>query len=263
MVKTKYDFGDCRKLMKKIKSNTIRMVVTSPPYNLKKNYGMYSDDVHLEEWKALINTTMKEVHRVLTDDGSFFLNVSPIPNKKTKEIIPLDSIAWELGKKNGFYLRNKIVWHFNNMQNCINRLSGRWEAVLWFVKDINNYVFNLKDVKIPCITKRDKRFDTKAGRNPTDVWYFDRVNNVTKKRLGIENHPCVYPVTMIERIIKMSTNKNDWVLDPFVGSGTTLIAAKRLERNSIGYELDNKFKKMIIQRIDNETSQKTVKDVFE
>ena len=249
MIETKYKFGNCLELMKSLKTNSIKMVVTSPPYNLSKNYGLYADDVHLDEWKKLIDKSMKEVHRVLTKDGSFFLNVSPVPDKKTKEIIPLDCIAWQLGKKNGFFLRNKIVWHFNNMQNCVQRLSGRWEAVLWFVKDIDNYVFNLKEIKIPCITKKDKRFNVNAGRNPTDVWYFDRVNNMTKKKLGLENHPCIYPAQMIERIIKMSTNKGDWILDPFVGSGTTLIVAKTLERHSIGYELNKKFEKLIKTRL--------------
>ena len=255
MVQSICKFGDCRDLIKNIKSTSIRMAVTSPPYNLNKSYGLYADDIHISEWKKLIDESMKEIYRVLTKDGSFFLNVSPVPDKKTKEIIPLDSIAWALGKRNGFRLRNKIIWHFNNMQNCVNRLSGRWEAVLWFVKDLNNYVFNLHDIKIPCITKNDKRFDANAGRNPTDVWYFDRVNNMTKKKFGLEDHPCIYPADMIERIIKMSTNKGDWVLDPFVGSGTTLVAAKKLERNSIGFEIDPKFEKLIKKRIGKETSQ--------
>jgi DNA modification methylase len=255
MVETKYEFGDCRKLIKKLEGNSIRMAVTSPPYNLGKDYGQYTDNVHLEEWKSLINDIIKEIYRVLTPDGSFFLNVSPIPDRKTKEIIPLGSIAWEIIKKNGFSLRNMIVWHFNNMQNCVIRLSGRWENILWCVKDLNNYVFNLKDVKIPVITKNDKRFDSNSGRNPTDVWYFDRVNNMTKKKLGIEKAPCVYPIPMIERIIKMSTQKGDWVLDPFVGSGTTLVTCKRLGRNSVGYELDKDYKEIIEKRLRNEASQ--------
>lgn len=254
MVETKIEIGDCRTLLKKLKDNSIKMAVTSPPYNLRKDYGLYADNVHIEEWKNLIDDVMKEIHRVLTPDGSFFLNVSPIPDKKTKEIIPLDSIVWEIGKKNGFHLRNKIIWHFNNMQNCVIRLSGRWEAVLWFVKDLNKYVFNLKDIKIPVITKNDKRFDANTGRNPTDVWYFDRVNNMTKKRLGIEKAPCVYPTDMIERIVIMSTHKNDWVLDPFVGSGTTLVVCKRLDRNSIGFEIDKGYEDVIKKRLKNEAS---------
>jgi adenine-specific DNA-methyltransferase len=249
MSETKIMIGDCTKELKKLDSKSVRLAVTSPPYNLRKDYGLYMDNVGIDDWKALIKNTLSEVHRVLTDDGSFFLNVSPIPDKKTKEIIPLDSIAWELGREAGFYLRNKIVWHFNNMQNPTKRLAGRWEAVLWFVKDLNNYVFNLEDVKIPCITKNDKRFKAESGRNPTDVWFFHRVNNMTKKKLGLTSHPCIYPNEMIERIIKMSSNEGDWVLDPFVGSGTTMLVAKKLNRHSIGIEINKEYGDLINQRL--------------
>jgi len=169
-------------------------------------------------------------------------------------------------KKQGFFLRNKIIWHFNNMQNCVNRLSGRWEAILWFVKDINNYVFNLEKIRVPYITKNDKRLEGGTGRNPTDVWsfdnpetdfwYFNRVNNMTKSKLGLTEHPCIYPLPMIERIIKMSSNVGDIVLDPFLGSGTTLVAAQKLDRKGIGFELDSKFEKVILKRLEQEATSK-------
>ena len=143
-----------------------------------------------------------------------------------------------------------ITWTFNNMQNCVNRLSGRYENILWGVKDLNNYIFNLDDIRIPYITQNDKRL-TGDGRNPTDVWYFDRVNNMTKQKLNL-NHPTVYPLEMIERIIKMSTNENDTVLDPFLGSGTTLLAAKNLDRNGIGFEIDKNYESEIQQRLQKE-----------
>lgn len=254
--------GDCLKVMNQIKAKTINLGVTSPPYNLNKNYGSYNDDRPLSEWKSLIDKMAKEVYRILAPNGSFFLNVSPIPDKKTKEIIPLDSISYFIFKKHGFYLRNSIIWHFNNMQNCTNRLSGRWESILWFVKDINNYVFNLDDIRIPYITKNDKRLVGGKGRNPTDTWnfdnpnsdfwYFNRVNNMTKNKLGLTDHPCIYPTEMIERIIKMSSNKGDIILDPFLGSGTTLVAAQKLDRVGLGIELDDRYTEIIKKRIQNE-----------
>ena len=141
------------------------------------------------------------------------------------------------------------------MQNCKNRLSGRWESILWFVKDVNNYIFNLNDVRIPYLTKNDKRLDPGGERNPTDVWYFDRVNNMTKNKLGISMAPCVYPLPMVERIIRMSTNIGDVVLDPFLGSGTTLVACRKLNRKGIGFEIDKRYKKIIKHRLENEGSQ--------
>lgn len=261
---TAVKFGNCIELMSNLPPDYINLVITSPPYNLQKNYGKYNDDKSLSEWENLISSSLKEIYRILKPNGSFFLNVSPIPDKKTKEIIPLDSIAYFIAKREGFYLRNKIIWHFNNMQNCTNRLSGRWETILWFVKDIEDYIFNLDEIRVPFITKNDKRLKGKNGRNPTDVWdfepesdfwYFDRVNNMTKNKLGLTEHPCIYPLPMIERIIKMASNPDDIVLDPFLGSGTTLVAAKKLGRRGIGFELDEKYKPIIEKRILNETPE--------
>ena len=249
--------------MSQMPEGIINTIVTSPPYNLDKSYGKYDDKRSFSEWEELIEKVAKEAYRVLAPNGSFLLNVSPVPESKTKEIIPLDAIAYFIFKKQGYFLRNSIVWHFNNMQNCTNRLSGRWEAILWFVKDIQNYKFNLDDIRIPYITKNDKRLVGGIGRNPTDTWnydvpqsdfwYFDRVNNMTKNKLGITEHPCVYPTPMIERIIKMTTDKGDIVYDPFLGSGTTLIAAQNLGRIGLGTELDAKYKDIIIKRVNNES----------
>lgn len=246
-----YKFGDCRKLLKTIPSNSINLVVTSPPYNIGKPYGKYQDKITLDKWEELIDEVTKEVYRVLAPNGSFFLNLSPVPLGSNKEIIPLPFIGYQIIKNNGFYLRNMITWTFNNMQNCVNRLSGRYENILWGVKDLNDYVFNLDDIRIPYITKNDKRLKNGKGRNPTDVWYFDRVNNMTKKKLNL-SHPTIYPLPMIERIIKMSSVPGDTVLDPFLGSGTTLVAAKRLGRNGIGFELDESYSNEIKMRLEKE-----------
>ena len=260
-----YTIGDCINVMSHMKAKSVNTIVTSPPYNLDKKYGKYDDNRPIEEWESLIEDVAKEASRILADNGSFLLNVSPIPDKKTKEIIPLDSIAYYIFKKNGYYLRNSIVWHFNNMQNCTNRLSGRWESILWFVKDINNYKFNLEEIRIPYLTKNDKRLVGGKGRNPTDTWnfdlpssdfwYFDRVNNMTKNKLGLTKHPCIYPTPMIERIIKMTTDKNDVVLDPFLGSGTTIVASEKLERIGLGIELDDEYSDIIEKRMQNEATR--------
>lgn len=246
-----YRIGDCRELLREVPDESVRLVVTSPPYNIGKPYGRYKDKIPLNEWEDLLHTVTREVHRILTPDGSFFLNLSPVPLGESREILPLPFLGYEILKDHGFYLRNMITWTFNNMQNCTNRLSGRYENILWGVKDIENYVFHLDAVRVPFLSKRDKRLEGKKGRNPTDVWYFNRVNNMTKKKLKL-THPTVYPLPMIQRILKMSSDPGDTVLDPFVGSGTTLVAARLLERNGIGFELDETYEEEIRMRLEQE-----------
>lgn len=258
-----YTIADCVETLNKMSPKSVNTIVTSPPYNLNKKYGKYKDNRSFEEWEKLIDRVSIAAYDILTDNGSFLLNVSPVPDKKTKEIIPLDALAYFIFKRNGYALRNSIVWHFNNMQNCTNRLSGRWEAILWFVKDINNYQFNLDEIRIPYLTQNDKRLAGGTGRNPTDTWnfdlsksdfwYFDRVNNMTKNKLGLSEHPCIFPIPMIERIIKMTTQKGEVVLDPFLGSGTTLVAAQNTGRIGLGIELDEKFEPIIQKRVLNES----------
>ncbi len=248
-----YKIGDCRSLLKSIRTQSIDLVVTSPPYNIGKNYGTYSDSISFDDWKKLITDVGKQIFRVLTPSGAFFLNLSPIPGPN-KEIIPLPYIAYPIMKEIGFMLRNSIIWTFNNMQNCTKRLSGRWETIQWWVKDLDNYVFNLDKVRIPYITQGDKRIERRGGigRNPTDVWYFNRINNMTKKKLGLD-HPTIYPLQMIERIITMASKMEDTVLDPFLGSGTTLVAAINLSRNAIGFEIDEKYCSLIQKRVEQES----------
>lgn len=253
MIEEKYikiQFGDCRELIKNIPDGSVDLVVTSPPYNIGKKYGKYSDNVSLEEWKELIDEITREIYRILKPSGSFFLNLSQIPYGNDKEILPLPFLGYNLMKENNFFIRNIITWTFNNMQNCVNRLSGRYENIIWGVKDLKNYKFNLDDIRIPYITKNDKRL-TGKGRNPTDVWYFDRVNNMVKKKNNL-THPTIYPIDMIERIILMSSDKGDTILDPFLGSGTSVIAAAKLERHGIGFELDTKYEGEILSRIKKE-----------
>lgn len=258
------DFGDSRNLLKDIPDGSVKLAITSPPYNIGKPYGKYKDKISLDAWSELISDITTEIYRVLTPDGSFFLNLSPVPFGENKEILPLPYIGYDIMKKSGFYIRNIITWTFNNMQNCTQRLSGRYENIIWGVKDLKNYVFNLDDVRIPYITKNDKRLEGGTGRNPTDVWFFNRVNNMTKGKLGL-SHPTVYPIDMIERIIKMSSNPGDTVLDPFLGSGTTVVAALKLDRKGIGFELDQSYENEILKRLEDEAKniQNSIFDYME
>ena len=246
-----YRIGDCRELLKTVPDSSVRLVVTSPPYNIGKPYGRYKDRIVLDDWLELLRGVTREVCRILTPDGAFFLNLSPVPLGNEKEIVPLPFFGYQIFKEQGLYLRNMITWTFNNMQNCTNRLSGRYENILWGVKDLKNYVFHLDDVRIPYLSKGDRRLSEGGGRNPTDVWYFDRVNNMTKKKLRL-THPTIYPLPMIVRIVKMASDPGDIVLDPFAGSGTTLVAARILGRRGIGFEIDGAYREEFRRRLETE-----------
>ncbi len=245
------DIGDCRRLLGGVERGSVAAAITSPPYNIGKPYGKYKDKLPLPEWEDLISEVSGRVYEALKPNGSFFLNLSPIPYGADREILPLPYIGYKILKDAGFYIRNIIVWTFNNMQNCVNRLSGRYENILWAVKNLDDYVFNLDEIRLPYLTKNDKRLEGGPGRNPTDVWYFNRVNNMTKKSLGL-THPTVYPLEMIERIVLMSTQPGDLVLDPFMGSGTTAVAALKLGRKAVGFEIDGEYEREILHRLRNE-----------
>ena len=208
--------GDTLQTLKKIPSNKINLIITSPSYMLGKEYDR---EKSLEEYKEYHSDVIKECHRVLTKDGALYWNVAQKP--WDGEILPLGAIFYEILKKKKFYLKNWIIWHFEGGLNAKKRLSGRYENILWVVKDKENFVFNLDDIRIPAKWHMDKRCNPK-GKNPTDfwtdvdyVWDINRVVNVSKEKTA---HPTQFPEKMIKRIIKASSNKDDIVMDVFAGS---------------------------------------------
>ena len=216
--------GDTLQTLKKIPSNKINLIITSPSYMLGKEYDR---EKSLEEYKEYHSDVIKECHRVLTKDGALYWNVAQKP--WDGEILPLGAIFYEILKKKKFYLKNWIIWHFEGGLNAKKRLSGRYENILWVVKDKENFVFNLDDIRIPAKWHMDKRCNPK-GKNPTDfwtdvdyVWDINRVVNVSKEKTS---HPTQFPEKMIKRIIKASSNKDDIVMDVFAGSGTVMKVAK-------------------------------------
>ena len=242
---------DALETLKKIPSNSINLIITSPSYEVGKEYEKKNNtfENYLAEHKEII----KECKRILKNNGSIYWNIAQTP--KNDEIIPLGAIFYNIFKEVGFYLKNWIIWRFEGGLNCKKRLSGRYENILWFVKDKKDFIFNLDDVRIPSKWHKDKR-NHPAGKNPTDFWEFDyednvweinRVVNVSKEKTI---HPCQFPEKMIERIIKASSNKDDIVLDMFNGSGTTCKVAKDLERNFIGIDKELKYCKTAKKRIE-------------
>ena len=245
--------GDTLQTLKKIPSNKINLIITSPSYMLGKEYDR---EKSLEEYKKYHSDVIKECHRVLTKDGALYWNVAQTP--WNGEILPLGAIFYDILKKENFYLKNWIIWHFEGGLNAKKRLSGRYENILWVVKDKENFVFNLDDIRIPAKWHMDKRCNPK-GKNPTDfwtdvdyVWDINRVVNVSKEKTS---HPTQFPEKMIKRIIKASSNKDDIVMDVFAGSGTVMKVAQDEGRKWIGIDKELKYCKIAQKRVMSSTNK--------
>ncbi len=233
--------GDCKELMKEIPKEFVTLIVTSPPYNIGKEYEkIMSLDDYVKWHQEIIN----KCHKILAENGSICWEVGNYINKG--EIIPLDTLLYPIFKNLGMKLRNRIVWHFRHGLHAKKRLSGRYETVLWFTKS-DNYIFNLDDIRVPQLYPKKKAYkgpnkgkvsSHPLGKNPGDVWDISNVHaNIPEKTL----HPAQYPEALIERIILATTKRDDWVFDPFLGSGTTAVVALRLGRRVIGAETKKKY----------------------
>ena len=223
------------------------LIITSPPYNLGKEY---EERKELKEYLQEQEKVIKNLKKILTTDGSICWQIGSYI--QDNEVYPLDIFYYELFKKNGFKLRNRIIWHFGHGLHSQKRFSGRYETVLWFTKS-DNYKFNLNDVRIkqkyPGKKKNGILSSNPKGKNPSDVWEIINkdwttgiwnIPNVKSNHVEKTEHPCQFPVELVERFILALTDENDKILDPYLGSGTSIIAA--LKNNRIGYGIEKEEK---------------------
>jgi len=157
-------------------------------------------------------------------------------------IIPLDTVLYPIFSDLGLKMRNRIIWHFEHGLHCSNRFSGRYETIIWFTKS-DDYVFNLDPIRVPQKYPGKKYFKgpnagqyscNPLGKNPGDLWL---IPNVKSNHVEKTIHPCQFPVELIERLVLSMSNEDDWVLDPFLGTGTTIVAAIRHDRRGAGAEI--------------------------
>jgi adenine-specific DNA-methyltransferase len=243
--------GDTLDLLRSIPDSRIQLVVTSPPYNLGKPYEPRLDmDLYLEQQKSVI----EECVRVLSEQGSICWQVGNHV-KKDGEIIPLDIVLYPLFKSFGLKLRNRIVWHFGHGLHASRRFSGRYEVILWFTKG-DDYFFNLDAVRVPQLYPTKKYFKgpkkgqlsgNPLGKNPSDVW---EIPNVKANHVEKTIHPCQFPVELVERLVLAMTKPGDWVLDPFLGVGSTAIAALIHQRRAVGAEIMPEYMEIARHRIE-------------
>lgn len=233
----------------KIQDESIDLVITSPPYNIKKEYEKRkSQSMYLEEQAACI----AEAVRVLAPHGSICWQVGNHINDG--EVFPLDVLLYPLFKDHELQLRNRMVWTFGHGLHCQKRFSGRHETVLWFTKS-ENYKFNLDAVRIPSKYPNKKHFKGPnkgklsghpLGKNPTDVW---DIPNVKSNHVEKTEHPCQFPVGLVERLVLSLTDPEDKVLDPYLGVGTTAIAAIIHGRNALGCDISKRYINIAMERI--------------
>jgi adenine-specific DNA-methyltransferase len=244
--------GDCLDFLRDIPDRRIQLVVTSPPYNIGKEY---EKKLKLETYLDQQAEIIRECVRCLSLNGSICWQVGNYVSRGS--IVPLDTVLYPIFIKAGLKLRNRIVWHFEHGLHCTNRFSGRYETINWFTKS-DNYVFDLDPVRIPQKYPGKKYFKgpkagkyscNPRGKNPSDVW---DIPNVKNNHVEKTEHPCQFPVELIERLVLSMTKTSDWVLDPFVGTGTTIIAAIRHGRKAAGAEILDRYMKISRDRIEKE-----------
>jgi len=240
---------DCLSSMVSIPSGMMDLTVTSPPYNIGKEYETIMDTTQYIEWTF---KWIKEIYRITSNKGAFLLNLGYISLPGKAKAIPLPYLIWQ---KIDFYLMQEIVWNYGAGVAGKRFLSPRNEKFLWYTKDHNDYTFNLDeirdpDVKYPKQKKNGKLRCNTIGKNPSDVWQIAKVtsgaNRSSQERAP---HPAQFPRDLIDRIVKGFSNVNDLIMDPFMGSGTTAESAILNNRVALGFEIRQDYCDYIIHRI--------------
>lgn len=257
---TKIILGDCKEVLKTFSKNSIDLIVTSPPYaDCRKNtYGGIKPKDYVE-WFLPIS---KELLRVLKPDGTFILNIKEKAADGERSTYVLELILAFC--KQGWLWTEEFIWH---KKNCYpgkwpNRFRNAWERLLQFNKTKNFAMYQekvmipigdwangrLKNLSVTDKTRDNSKSGSGFGKNisnwlnrdkvyPTNVVQFATVCNN-------KNHSAAFPKELPEWFIKLFTKKYDWVLDPFLGSGTTAEVAQKMERNSIGIEIVPEYVEM-------------------
>lgn len=236
--------------MRRLKNESMHLIITSPPYNIGKEYERRtSNEIYIEQQASAI----AEAVRLLHPRGSICWQVGNGINDG--EIFPLDILLYPIFKNHGLKLRNRIVWTFGHGLHCQKRLSGRHETILWFTKS-DDYTFNLDPIRVPSKYPEKKHFkgpnkgklsSNPLGKNPSDVW---DIPNVKSNHVEKTDHPCQFPVGLVERLVLALTNKGDSVLDPYLGVGSSAIAALKNGRHAYGCDIVQDYVDIANQRIE-------------
>ena len=224
-------FGSSSQEMSELPDHSVHLMVTSPPYNVRKEY---DEDLSLEEYRELLRTVFKETYRVLVTGGRACVNVA---NLGRKPYLPLHAFVIEDMINAGFHMRGEIIWD-KGASAAASTAWGSWlSASNPVLRDVHEYIlvfskdsFSRKGIGKDSTIERDEFLEwTKS------IW---RIPAVSARKIG---HPAPFPEELPERLIKLYTYRGDVVLDPFAGSGTSCVAALKNGRTYVGYEIEEEY----------------------
>lgn len=260
--------GDVAEALASVPAESCSLIVSSPPYNIRKPYER-GDKRTYDEYVTWQRSVAAQLSGKLSQQGSICWQVGTYVSDG--EVFPLDLPFVEIFRELGFKLRNRIIWRYNFGLNADRRFSGRYETLLWFTKS-DDYFFNLDPVRIPQLYPGKRHSAKKGGKagqpsgnplgkNPSDYWEFLaesdfktnpiwEIPNVKSKHPERTNHPCQFPVELVERCVLALTRSGERVLDPFIGTGASAIAAVKHGRTAIGIDRDASYLEIARARLD-------------
>lgn len=252
--------GDCIVQLAKLEAGSVNLAFADPPFNIGYDYDVYRDKRARDDYLDWTRQWMSGIARVLASSGTFWLAIGDEYAAELKLLAQNDV---------GFSCRSWVIWYYTFGVNCTRKFNRSHAHLFHFVKDPKNFTFNAADPEIRVPSARQLVYaDTRAnpkGRLPDDTWilrpqdvpggfsdeqdtwYFPRVAGTFKERAGF--HGCQMPEQLLGRIIRACSNRGDLVLDPFTGSGTSLVVAKKLGRRWIGFELSKDYASNAAKRI--------------
>ncbi|MCS7305360.1 MAG: site-specific DNA-methyltransferase [Thermoguttaceae bacterium] len=250
---------DCLVGMRKLPSGSVDLAFADPPFNIGYRYDVYQDNQSDQEYLNWCRQWLAEIVRVLKPHGTFWLAIGDEYAAELKLIMQ---------RELGLFCRSWVIWYYTFGVHCARKFSRSHTHLFYMLKDKEHFVFNEDQIRVPSarqLVYQDRRACPK-GRLPDDTWilrpqdlpegfqphedtwYFPRVCGTFRERVG--GHGCQMPEQLLGRIIKACSNQGDLVLDPFAGTGTTLVVAKKLHRHFIGFELSPQYTQWIRARLD-------------
>ncbi len=255
--------GDTYDFLQTLPDGLAKLIITSPPYNVGKEYEVRTE---IYEYLQAQKKIIEELVRLLDREGSICWQVGNYV--EDGEVFPLDIFYYNIFKDHGLKLRNRIIWRYNHGLHMSKRFSGRYETILWFTKG-EHYTFNLDAVRVPSKypgkrhykgPNKGKPSGNPLGKNPSDIWdivtqqWEEEIWDIPQVKAAHPEktlHPAQYPIELVERFVLALTNEDDWVLDPYSGVGSSLIAALKQGRKAIGCDKEASYIDIAKKRIED------------